>query len=195
MYEKVVWWLEASKKFGFNCKIRNYSKHKASILDIFFQDLLNGVGRFEVIKLKKGTVNRSLRLSEYKLQTEINRPVKRPSTYISNALTNELPSIKSETPIVSQTSYDAVRDQLSPIIENINKLISPHEEVMIEERTQFNSMSTKVDADKYTFSEGQIKVLAKAIVAHQRTPGTLFKMFRFFKGKLRIAAKFVLGRH
>lgn len=167
VYSSVLWWLRASKKYNFLCKVRNYSNYRLSIVDIFFEDLFGGDTEFDLVIPRDRIVNRSLTIAEYNLQRELNQKMPYEWSFISDALIKELPCIKSEKPSISQQGYDAVYERFGITIEQINEQIDPAEKVMIEDRSQYNSLATEQNLSEYFFNQSQVNVLVKALIDRQ----------------------------
>ena len=166
-YETVLWWVEASKKFNFTLKLRNYSSHKSSLINVFYQDLLNAPVDFDIILPETKIINRSMTISELKLQTAFNRFFKESGSFISSALIKKLPNIESEQPIISQMNYDKLYKRYNAVINKINSFIDPNEKIIIEGYLKYNSNGTRFDDSEYNFNQDQIEVIAEALANEQ----------------------------
>jgi len=177
-HRRVLWWLEASKRYGFDCKVRNYSLHRKTLIDTFFTDLMGEQGESYSSQLtlpENSQVNRSLTVAEYKIQLEFNKNIPHTGSYISDSFVNLLPSIKSETPLISPDTYDKVVQWIEPTIEKINQLIDPSEAIKIETLEEIQASSVGLTDREYRISGDQIEALvasvSEKIISYRRAAG------------------------
>lgn len=168
-HERVLWWINASKEYGFKLSLRNYSKVKDNIFGVFLREILSleSSANFDGLAFPKtATVNRSLTLAEYKFQAELNKHVSGSSNYFSDCLVETLPNIRSERPGIGASAYSITKERLEPVVSEINKYMSDSEFVEIEE---FENVQSE-PLDEYSFSGEQLRVIAESFCRQMTMP-------------------------
>jgi hypothetical protein len=158
IYKKIQRWLDMAEEYNCECIVRNYSRWRANIVEIFFRDAMN-VERldFDILMPNSRTVNRSLTLLECEFQRVFNNVVRGSSRFISDALVNKLPNLPVARLRCSSEAYDAVCYAIRPSVEQINSRIALAEAVLIESRA---SVVVDQDLSQVVFSPEQMEVLA-----------------------------------
>lgn len=165
-HHRVVQWIELSKKYKFDLVIKNYSNHKSDLLESFLDTLFMSSSRRVLEELRmppSRTVNRSLTLSEYKLQQEFNKHLAASDKHVSDALVNQLPHVRSEIPRIGLDVYHGVRQRLSPVIHEINESIAHEEKIQCETYEELESKFDALSDGRYWFSKEQIEVFVRSI--------------------------------
>ena len=161
-HQKLLWWLNASEKYGFKITVRNYSNYKKNLIERFLQDVL-GEGDLNFIPVRpiNNIVNRSLTLTEYEIQRVCNIYASHSSQFISDVLVNALPSVTAENPKINREVYENVLERMAPVILQINERISCNEAIVLEGPDAV--VGDEVDITQYSLSKEQISVLFNSI--------------------------------
>ena len=124
-------WIEASIKYNFDLKIRNYSNNKKNLANVFCEDL--GIGDIQTNDFKMPpikNVNRSLTISEYEIVRVLN--IVKPQVNLADRLVNFAPDIKPEKILISRLAYEAVVNKNLKLIKEINNNLNVKEQIKIE---------------------------------------------------------------
>jgi len=158
IYQKIQRWLDMAEEYNCECIVRNYSRWRANIVEIFFRDAMS-LERldFDIVMPKSRTVNRSLTLVECEFQRLFNKVIRGSGSFISDVLVNKLPNLPVARLRCSSEAYDAACYAIRPSVEQINSRIAFAEAVLIESRA---SMVVDQDLSQVVFSPEQMEVLA-----------------------------------
>ena len=159
-FNLILYWIKLSKEFGFKINIRNYSKHKENLLDIFLKDLFGDKQKdINFIIPNQNKINRSLTFSEYEFQRVSNYlNLKTPISPLSDSLVQELPEIRSMKITCSSETYEIVKNKNMEIIDSINSELDKNESIVIE--SPEDVVSDDNDPISSALSIDQIKIIA-----------------------------------
>ena len=102
-------------------------------------------------------VNRSLDVSEARLQIELNRILGPGAAFLSKALIERITDIQPKSPAPSLKCQEAVWEQSKPWIERLNRHMPEGQEMV------FDRMVPTPVPEGYRFTEQQIKIIAEAL--------------------------------
>lgn len=162
-YKDVLNCLQLAEKFKIKFYVRNYSRHKSSLVNSFLEVLNLDVSGFDVSSDERQVVNRSLTISEYTLQTLFNKYFEgRSSSFISDPLVNRLPGLYPEIPFISDQTYNDVIKWNIDIINKINLLIPEEERILV---SPYESLQKRFDRgeSKLVFTYEQLDILVNSI--------------------------------
>ena len=150
-------WINLSKQFGFQLKIKNYSNHKDNLINVFLEDLIGEKTKIENFILPKNAkVNRSLTFSECEVQRICNfLNTSKPA--LSDLLVNQFPDLKSMDLKCSIKTYNIVKNTNIEMINNINNQIDKNESIVIE--SPEDVVSDDNDQINSALSIDQIKII------------------------------------
>ncbi len=162
-YPIVIKWLAAAETHGFEIVVRNYSRHKDRLGEVFFQDILD-VDPLNVTltRPKEQRVNRSLTPAEHDVQRIFNYAEgKKSASYISDVLVDRLPDLRPAPLRCSQETYEHVRASVTPAIEEINSQIPSAEAILIEPASDVVRPDPPASASR--LSDQQIEALGRSL--------------------------------
>ena len=160
-YRALLEWIEASNKYNFEIKIRNYSELKDNLLKYFFEDC--NLKDIDLNKLKKppfNNINRSLTISEYEIIRVLN--IIQPKENIADILVNLAPEIKSEKILISEDSYKKVVNKNEKLIKEINNYLDEKEVIKIE--SQKDVCVNKKDEKREFLNKRQIEIISNYLI-------------------------------
>lgn len=142
--------------------IKNYSRLHDSILNCFENWL--GIKNGTLVEPPIKTVNRSLTLSELFLQKRFNHHLgKNSSSFISDALCNKSPEIKSEKPLATSSAKKSFFKRIQSDINKLNSIIPESEQYSIDEE---NIDSDQIELENHElccFNKKQIDIISHSI--------------------------------
>lgn len=167
-YPNVLFWLQASEKFGFELRVRNYSNHRHDFLPSFFSTAFPNLSQkvleeFTVSGYQK--VNRSLTESEYVLLSEFNKHGPRTAGFLADALVHKIPDIDAEMPFIELDVYEKVCAWITPTIQAINASLPSTEHVEVESYAFLQQKMNADSAEHYQFTKHQLEVIAEEAAA------------------------------
>lgn len=162
VYHKLLRAIESLQQEGISVELHNYSAHQSDIVRHFMQVILprhadDFLARAELID---APVNRSLTLAEYELQRCFNRHYGRQSSrFVSDAVINHLPSIRSEKPDLKKKTVELVIRNSREAADVLNKMLPPNEQLDLDLSSPIQSGTS----DTYCFTDAQLDVIAASI--------------------------------
>ena len=150
-HSKVLQWQNLSKKKKFKLIVRNYSSHKATIIESFIGLLCSLTGKcindLGVIAYPENkTVNRSMTNLEYSILQLFNDIDPKFSAQLSDDWVNLTPNTVAEIPKMQPDTYKKLHGHYKPIIKRINMNMPEHEKLEFGQRRFFveNSSAKKM---------------------------------------------------
>ncbi|WP_428929784.1 hypothetical protein [Marinibacterium sp. SX1] len=141
--------------------VRNYSRHRKTLLaeTEAWLDLAPG----QLAIPAKAQVNRSLTRAEECIQIAFNRHVgRRARLFVADALSNELPHIRSEMPYVAPDALAAFLDRMQEMTAPVNARLPEGEGFGVPTPDEARALLPDAeDAGQYSLTEEQIEVLAR----------------------------------
>ena len=121
--------------------------------------------------IEEVVVNRSLTVSEYKVQSLLNKYVNFPtSRFVSDVWVNELPNIASESPLINKKAYDITVERLSDCINQINTMIEPQEAIQIESYEDLQFTKKGRSEEIFEFTSEQLEILIQGVSRRMSSP-------------------------
>lgn len=158
--------LRVCEDLGVGLTVRNYSRAKANLLDVF-ADMLSPQSKISLTRAPREAVNRSLSLSEQALQRALNKTDCEKPSVVADALVNRLPDVAVAPRPVTARFAKLLAQNFAADFAEINRYLP------VEEATVFESPMT-VAADSqhdsgansapYSFSSSQLDVMVQAFV-------------------------------
>lgn len=161
-HARVLHWIKKAKQLGFELKIRNYSRHKEDLLEVFLADCFGTrIYRDDLLMPEVSIVNRSLSHVEIEIQKVTNTIGRNSFRFISDRLVNSLPNIRPSVPQVDYDTFSVAHRHYQPLIDQIN------EELCNDERLYFGSEEIFVgqNVEQNTLSYDQLEVISQGMIA------------------------------
>lgn len=160
-YSALKDWLEASNKYNFDIKIKNYSNIKKNLVNEFCKDLELGdliTKDFKMPPIKN--INRSLTISEYEIIRVLN--IVQPKTNLADILVNHAPEAKPEKILISKLAYEKVVQKNLSLITEINSNLNESQKIKIE---SMEEVCTKDDSLNRSFlNNRQIEITSNYLI-------------------------------
>lgn len=158
---KILQVIKQAKVENIEIEIINYSNVKNNVIESLAKSISPNLEN-QLLKPKNKTVNRSLTSSELFLQIEFNKLVgKEASKYISDALCDNLPHIKSDKPQLRKDTYNRVVKRIQNDVLQINKLVDREAKLKITK--SYLKKEHEINSN-LIFSEEQISILVKSMI-------------------------------
>lgn len=185
--------MEIASQEGIQLKVFNYDRVKNNIQEHF---LLNSLGldfkNFDRTLVHK-KVNRSLSIAEYEIQKSFNENSSGNSySFVSDALVQELPNLKSEIPTISQEEYKKILAVYGILITKINAMLPKSEEILIKNYEDLGRSFIKNEPDTFAFSREQIDTIVRAVIRKMNISG-ISRRDRSISSRIRSLAKRIIG--
>lgn len=140
--------------------IFNYSRYSRDALKPILE--LIGVDTLPVDDSLKTRINRSLTRDEFEFQRSLNTVLGREAAFLSDALCNTLPNVKSDKIYPSADAQEAMISRLSQYLDEIDTILAP------EEKYTRTTRVAEASPEELCFSLGQTETIARSMAIQIR---------------------------
>lgn len=160
--------LEAIKATGCSLKVVNYSRCKLNIVSVLARWL--GVPESSFTRPTEKTVNRSLTRTEMELQRAFNKYVgRRARLFVADALSNEVPDLRSEQPFITRDALAAFLKRMAPMVERANTVLPECARYHLPTLDEaLLTLPEEKDKDTFALNAAQIDTLARNMARYFR---------------------------
>lgn len=163
--EILQFWIRRRDDAGLDLHVFNYSNYKSDLWSHFKTRALGlGVSACVDADNDKKVVNRSLTLSEYRIQKEFNKRFPgNAAKFVSDAFVNQLPHLTPQRPQISLEAYEIALEKVLPVVQTINSSLEAAEHIQIETFEEICQKSTGSLDEAAIVSDEQLETLAECI--------------------------------
>lgn len=122
-HSRVLWWLDASRRFKFDISVLNYSKRKDSLIESFFNLVSPGID-LRALSTDRRVVNRSLTPAELSVLQVINFSDPELSRHLGGRLVDQIKYVKPVKSQISDQTFQIIEKRYSPLIQEINEYLA-----------------------------------------------------------------------
>ncbi len=164
--ELVSAFLHLLNTYGASVTVRNYTRHKSDLLTVFAAMLAPGL---DLTPPPVEIVNRSLTRAEMQIQRRFNKELGRGSSrFVSDALCNALPDIRSEPPRVPLDAYERFFQAQQPFVEEVKHQVDEAAAYHLTSPEAYGATLSDDPSDLVTLSGEQLDLLVSSICREMR---------------------------
>ena len=159
-HSRVLWWISAASRYGFDIELSNYSRRRNDLLHHFCRSCFGEEVEASSLVLPKAlSVNRSLTAVESEVIRVVNASFPESSGRIADQLVNLLPDFPSSRAKINSAVYELLHSRYIGLIEKLNCHLTKEDQLMFGDRSQFVGETDT----QHCLSDKQFDVIVRGI--------------------------------